>query len=101
MKHILIAGIIASIAAGSAFAAPKNQGQPADTIHPNIHDKVGRGDGTNANPNGNGNGGQIHGIANNPGKSNTNPNDDGTNGFANQLNNVHGGIGAYNKNAGN
>jgi len=78
-------------------AAPET---PADTIHPNIHQKVGNGDGTNANPNGaNANGGNIHGIANTPGQTGTNPNDDGTNGFANQLENVHGGIGAYNPNA--
>ena len=66
---------------------------PADIIHPNIHDKVGNGDGTNANPNGvNDNGGNIHGIANTPGQLGINPGDDGTNGFANQLNTVHGGI---------
>ena len=56
--------------------------------------------GNNANPNGaNDGGGNLHGIANNPGKSGTNPNDDGTAGFANQLETVHGGIGDVNKNA--
>lgn len=86
--------------AGAAMAAPQNKGQPADTIHPDIHDKVGRGDGTNANPNGaNANGGNIHGIGNNPGQSGSNPNDDGVNGQANELETMHGGIGAYNKNA--
>jgi hypothetical protein len=71
---------------------------PADTIHPNIHQN--NGPKQNANPNGvNGGGGNMHGIANNPGKSNTNPNADGVKGFANQLNNVHGGINSVNKNA--
>ena len=71
---------------------------PADTIHPNIHQN--NGPGNNANPNGaNDGGGNMHGIANNPGQRGINPNDDGVNGFANQLETVHGGIGAYNKNA--
>ena len=70
---------------------------PADVIHPNIHQNNGAGN--NANPNGaNAGGGNMHGIANNPGKSGTNPNDDGVNGFANQLNTVHGGIDSVNKN---
>lgn len=75
----------------------KNDGldTPADTIHPNIH--ANNNAGNNANPNGaNDGGGNMHGIANNPGKAGINPNDDGTNGFANQLNNVHGGISNYN-----
>ncbi len=72
---------------------------PADVIHPNIHQN--NNGSNNANPNGaNDGGGNMHGIANNPGQSGTNPNDDGTNGFANQLQNVHGGIGAYNPQAG-
>lgn len=70
---------------------------PADIIHPNIHQN--NGPGNNANPNGaNDGGGNMHGIGNNPGQSGTNPGDDGTPGFANQLNNVHGGIGSKNKN---
>lgn len=95
---VSVAAIPALLLAGSALAAPKKTDTPADTIHPNIHGKVGQGDGTNANPNGvNENGGNIHGIANTPGQSGDNPNDDGTRGFANQLNNVHGGIAAYNR----
>jgi hypothetical protein len=43
-------------------------------------------------------GGNLHGIANNPGQDNSNPNDDGTNGFANELESVHGGIGDVNQN---
>ena len=104
LRHSLKAAVVvASLAgfAGPAFATGGNSAPetPADVIHPNIHDKVGNGDGTNANPNGaNANGGNIHGIANVPGKGGGNPNDDGTNGFANQLNTVHGGIGAKNQN---
>lgn len=75
----------------------------SDIIHPHMHEHVGGGkDGprANANPNDNGNdGNSMHGIGNNPGKSGTNPNDDGVNGFANQLQDVHGGIGIVNKQA--
>lgn len=68
---------------------------PADVIHPNIHQNNDAGQ--NANPNGaNAGGGNMHGISNVPGQAGINPNDDGTNGFANQLNTVHGGIGNYN-----
>ena len=69
-------------------------------IHPDIHNKVGAAGGNaNANPNGvNENGGQIHGIGATPGQAGTNPNDDGTKGFANELGNVHGGIGEVNQN---
>jgi len=95
----MVAALLAGFIATAAEAAPQNKGQPADTIHPNIHGKVGQGDGTNANPNGKGNGGQIHGIANVPGKNGDNPNDDGTNGQANELQTMHGGIGQYNENA--
>lgn len=69
----------------------------ADTLHPNIHQNNGTGNAAcpqtanNADQCGN-----RHGIANNPGQSGNHPNDDGTNGFANQLNNVHGGLGAVN-----
>jgi hypothetical protein len=94
---VSLGGYATQASAVGGKAAPET---PADVIHPNIHDKVGNGDGTNANPNGaNANGGNIHGIGNNPGKAGINPNDDGTKGFANQLENVHGGIGAYNPNA--
>lgn len=99
MKIITCAALALSLSAGLVHAAPKGVRTPADTIHPNIHSKVGRGDATNANPNGaNANGGNIHGIANNPGKSGANP-ADGKPGFADQLGNVHGGIGSKNKNA--
>ena len=98
MKYLATVALIAlPLAVG---AAPQNNDTPADTIHPNIHDKVGQGDGTNANPNGaNANGGNIHGIANAPGKGGDNPNDDGVNGQANELETMHGGIGDYNKNS--
>ena len=80
--------------------APTGVVTPADTIHPNIHTKVGQGDAANASPtNANGNGDQIHGIDNVPGQQGNHPSADGTDGFANELENVHGGIGAKNKNA--
>ena len=87
---------------GAAIAGnggTKNDGlqTPADVIHPNIHQNNNAGQ--NANPNGaNAGGGNMHGIANNPGKAGINPGDDGTPGFANQLGTVHGGIGTKNKN---
>lgn len=95
MKKLAIA--IALFSATAAYAAPDGVVTPADTIHPNIHTKVGTG--ANANPNGaNANGGQIHGIGNVPGQSGADP-ADGEPGFADQLETVHGGIGAKNKNA--
>ena len=88
---------IALSANQAAGTANDNLDVPAQVIHPNI--LANNGPGNNANPNGaNAGGGNMHGIANNPGKSGTNPNDDGTNGFANQLAQVHGGIGSVNKN---
>lgn len=83
----------------AAMAKPKDVVTPADTIHPNIHQKVGTG--ANANPRGaNGNGGQIHGIGNVPGQANgDHPNADGAKGQAGELQTVHGGIGAKNRNA--
>jgi len=98
MKFLLVTALVALPAV--AIAAPTKTDTPADTIHPDIHSKVGRGDGTNANPNGaNANGGNIHGIANVPGKSGDNPNADGIRGQANELETMHGGIGSRNKNA--
>lgn len=98
MKYL--AAFVIAVFPVVALAAPQNNATPADTIHPNIHAKVGQGDGTNANPNGvNDNGGNIHGIANVPGQGGDNPNGDGTNGQANELETMHGGIGDYNKNA--
>lgn len=98
MKFLIVTALVALPV--MALAAPKATDTPADTIHPNIHSKVGRGDGTNANPNGaNANGGSIHGIANVPGKNGDNPNADGTKGQANELETMHGGIGSKNKNA--
>jgi hypothetical protein len=91
-----------------ALASPSGVKTEADTIHPAIHTKVGQAGNSddpedynaNANPNGaNANGGNIHGIANVPGKGGGNPNDDGVAGFANQLKQVHGGIDDVNKNA--
>jgi opacity protein-like surface antigen len=97
MKMILAAAL--AVLPLSAQAAP-DVVTPADTIHPNIHTKVGRGDGTNANPNGaNENGGRIHGIANVPGQDGGHPNADGVRGQANELETVHGGIGSKNRNA--
>ncbi len=95
----------ATVIAGSLFAStlvfagpPDHVDNQADVNHPDIHDNV--GDGSNANPNGaNDGGGNLHGIGNNPGQSASNPNDDGTQGFANELESVHGGIGDVNKNA--
>jgi len=101
MRNTLTLTLLATITTGSmALAAPQNKDTPADTIHPNIHSKVGQGDGTNANPNdANTNGGNIHGIANVPGKGGDNPNADGVNGQANELETMHGGIGVKNRNA--
>lgn len=101
MKPTLTLTLLATVTAASiAFAAPQNKDTPADTIHPNIHSKVGQGDGTNANPNGvNAGGGNIHGIANAPGKGGDSPNADGIRGQANELETMHGGIGLKNRNA--
>ena len=97
MKRTILTAILVMITA-VAQAAP-NVSTPADVIHPNIHDKVGKGDGTNANPNGaNANGGNIHGIGNVPGKGGDHPNADGKKGQANELATTHGGIGSVNKN---
>ena len=75
--------LVASVA-GSAVAGVGDVDNQADVNHPDIHQNVTGGN--NANPNGaDGGGGNLHGIANNPGKSGANPNDDGTRGFANQL----------------
>ncbi len=98
MKLLACAALALSLAT-AVDAAPGKSDTPADTIHPDIHDKVGRGDATNANPNGaNANGGNIHGIGNVPGQSDADP-ADGRAGFADQLETVHGGIGSKNRNA--
>ena len=103
MKLMTAATVALMFAASASFAANASD-TPADTLHPNIHDKVGNGagDNNNANPNGNdGNGssgGNIHGIGSVPGQSDADP-ADGDPGFADQLETVHGGIGAKNKNA--
>lgn len=99
MKLAIVATAIAGFA--TPALAANASGTPADTIHPNIHTKVGQGAGDNANANpvgANDNGGQVHGIANVPGL-NDDSNNDGVAGFANELEQVHGGIGDYNKNA--
>lgn len=96
MRYLTIAGLFVVLAAPT-HAGVRDVVTPADTIHPNIHQNVTGGN--NANPNGaNGGGGNLHGIANNPGQSGANPGD-GKPGFADQLETVHGGIGAKNKNA--
>lgn len=90
--------ILVAAMAGSAAAGVRDVDNQADVNHPDIHQNVTGGN--NANPNGaNAGGNNLHGIANNPGKSGANPKDDGTRGFANQLQTVHGGIGDVNKNA--
>jgi hypothetical protein len=94
--------VVAFVALGVSVASAAGGGgnsndTPADVIHPNIHQNNGAGQ--NANPNGaNDGGGNMHGIGNVPGQNDTNPNDDGVNGFANQLNTVHGGIDSVNQN---
>jgi hypothetical protein len=97
MKKIIIGlAFLAALIPAWGAATPTT---PADTIHPDIHQKV--GDGSNANPNGvsPAGGNEIHGIANVPGQGGDNPNDDGVAGQANELETMHGGIGDYNKNA--
>jgi len=95
---VIVAVLMAAILLISFPALAKNEpSTPADVIHPNIHQNNGAGQ--NANPNGaNDGGGNMHGIANNPGKSGADP-ADGAPGFADQLETVHGGIGDKNKNA--
>ncbi len=96
MKNLIV--IVSIFAASSAVAGVRDVSNTADVLHPNIHQNVTGGN--NANPNGaNDGGGNLHGIGNNPGQSGSNPNDDGVNGQANELETMHGGIGAKNKNA--
>lgn len=100
MTRSLIAAAIAATFtfALAADAKPDRVNNTADVLHPNIHQKVGTG--ANANPNGaNAQGGNIHGIGNVPGQGGDSPNDDGANGQANELETMHGGIGAKNRNA--
>jgi hypothetical protein len=105
MKQTAATAIAILALTGAAALASPDVETVADTLHPNIHDKVGQGAGANANANPNGNdgagsnGGQIHGIANVPGQSGADP-ATGAPGFADQLETVHGGIGARNPNAG-
>jgi len=95
---VAVIGLSSPAAAGAGIDAPDT---PATTFHGLPGNNPGFG-GSSANPNGTGvNGGNgIHGIANTPGQEGSNPNDDGVAGFANELNTVHGGIGAANKNVG-
>ncbi len=96
MKNLI--AIVSIFAASSAVAGVRDVRNTADVLHPNIHQNVTGGN--NADPNGaNDGGGNLHGIGNNPGQSGSNPNDDGVNGQANELETMHGGIGAKNKNA--
>jgi hypothetical protein len=98
-KLFLAAVVIAAMMPAWVAGTPTGVETPADTIHPDIHQKV--GDGSNANPNGvsPAGGGEIHGIGNVPGQGGDNPNDDGVNGQANELETMHGGIGDYNPQA--
>jgi hypothetical protein len=94
---LMTSAILVSTVASSAVAGVKDVDNQADINHPDIHQNVTGGN--NANPNAaNAGGGNLHGIANDPGKNGQNPNTDGTNGFANQLGTVHGGIGDVNNN---
>lgn len=96
MRQLAIAALVL-VLVGPAHAGVRDVVNPADTIHPNIHQNVTGGN--NANPNGaNAGGGNLHGIGNNPGQSGADP-ADGKPGFADQLETVHGGIGDKNKNA--
>ena len=98
-RVIAAAVLVCALGGGAVARGLDNVNNQADVNHPDIHDKV--GDGTNANPNGRTNdGGGIHGIGNVPGQNGTKPNADGVAGFANQLDNVHGGIGDVNQNVG-
>ncbi len=102
---LLVAGVAAlglavglGVAAAPAFAAPPTLTTPATEFHGLPNNNPSRG-GNSANPNGRGptGGGGIHGIGNNPGQSGNHPSI-GAPGFADQLNNVHGGLGAANPN---
>ena len=94
LKAAIVATLMAGLIATAAEAKPNDT--PADTIHPDIHQN--NGPGQNANPNNaNAGGGNMHGIGNNPGQDDG-LDDDGVPGFASQLDEVHGGIGDYNKN---
>ncbi len=98
LKAAIVATLMAGFIATAAEAAPQNNDQPADTIHPNIHGKLAANNKVNANPgtgNDNGAGEALHGIGNVPGQGGA----DASGGFADQLQTVHGGIGQYNKNA--
>ncbi len=102
LKFAVVAVAVTGFTVPAAAEAKKDAPvTPATTYHGTPGNTPGYG-GSSANPNGNGkNGGNgIHGIANTPGQADLNPNDDGVPGFANQLNTVHGGIGAANKNVG-
>lgn len=84
---ILMLAMIAFAGSAAGGGIGQEDGNPANTIHPNILNNV--GDGSNANPNGKSptGGGDLHGIAN-------------VGGGVDNLTDVHGGIDAVNKNAG-
>ena len=96
LTFALIAALFAPML---ALAGPDGVVTPADTIHPNIHQKV---TANAATPNGTGGksaiaGNGLHGIANVPGQSGERPGDDGVPGWANTLEDrVHGGIDSKN-----
>ena len=97
LKAAIVATLMAGLFATAAEAKPDGVVTIADTLHPNIHTTLTNNSKSNASPNGNGNGNNLHGIANNPGQSGADPSD-GAPGFADQLESVHGGIGAVNPN---
>ena len=96
LRTTIIATTLVMLATSGSARGLEDVNNQADINHPGIHGKV--GDGTNANPNGQTNdGGGIHGIGNVPGQSGNSPSQ-GAPGFADQLGNVHGGIGDVNPN---
>jgi hypothetical protein len=93
-----VSALMVTAIASSAVAGVRDVDNQADVNHPDIHQNVTGGN--NANPRGANDGGDnLHGIGDTPGQDGNDPNDDGTNGFANELEDVHGGIGDVNPNA--
>jgi len=97
MRLALTSTIALLLATSPAIAGVSDVSNIADILHPNIHQNVTGGN--NENPNAaNDGGGELHGIATVPGQSDINP-AGGQPGIADQLQTVHGGMGAVNKNA--
>ena len=98
LAGLALAASVGIAAAGNGGTNNDGLDTPADEIHPAIH--ANNNAGNNANPNGvSDGGGNMHGIANVPGQNGANDPGQGAPGFADQLETVHGGIGAYNPNA--